>query len=115
MAECKFALNKGVFPESLALAMSLLGSTSWIIAGPFAHAEVVIEKQAPKKVLTSYGLVQLDSEYKKTYFALNQKFWKGVKVGVQNNQVQDYLLQHTFLTPKRDFSLEFLVGTCILD
>jgi len=52
-----------------------------------------IDRQTPQKVLTSYGLIQLDSEYKKYYFDLNQTFWNGLKVGVKNNRVQDYLLQ----------------------
>lgn len=52
-----------------------------------------ISEQDRPKVLTSYGLVELDTEVKKKYIPLNKEGWKGMKVTFQNNQIREMILQ----------------------
>lgn len=52
-----------------------------------------IRVQDYHSVLTSYGIVRVDTESSKQYFPLYDKVWQGVKVEVKNNRLRGFVLQ----------------------
>jgi hypothetical protein len=62
-----------------------------------------IRVQDYRSVLTSYGIVRVDTESSKQYFPLHDKVWQGVKVEVKNNRLRGFVLQSQKAISKTKF------------
>jgi len=57
------------------------------------HLGKAVTPQAKSSILTSYGIRNIDTPILNTYFNLKNHLWKGLKVEVKNNQIQNFTLQ----------------------
>lgn len=57
------------------------------------HLGKAVTPQAKNSILTSYGIRNIDTPTLNTYFNLKNHLWKGLKVEVKNNQIQNFNLQ----------------------
>lgn len=84
------ALSMSLFAEPIYEKLSI-GMPLTVLNRMDLGAE--IQAQDYRSVLTSYGIVKVDTESNKQYFPLHDKVWRGVKVDVKNNRLREFTLQ----------------------